>query len=79
MPRLLLGGGVVANRRLRDEAAERCERAGVRLRIPPLELCTDNGAMIAGLGARLIAAGAGPSELSFGVDSTLPVTVVQVP
>jgi N6-L-threonylcarbamoyladenine synthase len=73
VPRLLLGGGVVANRRLRDVAAARAEAAGVRLRIPPFDLCTDNGAMIAGLGARLVEAGATPSGAGFGVDSTLPV------
>ncbi|MFD1721114.1 tRNA (adenosine(37)-N6)-threonylcarbamoyltransferase complex transferase subunit TsaD [Amnibacterium endophyticum] len=78
VPRLLLGGGVVANRRLRDVAVQRCAAAGVALRIPPFSLCTDNGAMIAGLGARLVAAGVAPSPLGFGVDSTLPVPVVQV-
>jgi N6-L-threonylcarbamoyladenine synthase len=78
VPRLLLGGGVVANRRLRDVALERAERAGIAVRIPPFELCTDNGAMIAGVGAMRVAAGFPPSDLGFGVDSTLPVDVVQV-
>ena len=78
VPRLLLGGGVVANRRLRDVAAERAAAAGVRLRIPPFDLCTDNGAMIAGLGARLVEAGVAPSDPGFGVDSTLPVGQVQL-
>ncbi|MCJ1711506.1 tRNA (adenosine(37)-N6)-threonylcarbamoyltransferase complex transferase subunit TsaD [Clavibacter michiganensis subsp. phaseoli] len=78
IPRLLLGGGVVANARVRELAAERCRAAGVELRIPPLSLCTDNGAMIAALGARLIESGRAPSGLAFGADSTLPVTVVQV-
>ncbi|MFT4029538.1 MAG: tRNA (adenosine(37)-N6)-threonylcarbamoyltransferase complex transferase subunit TsaD [Protaetiibacter sp.] len=77
VPRLLLGGGVVANRRLRDAAIERCAAAGVALRIPPLSLCTDNGAMIASLGAQLIAAGHAPSDLGVGADSTLPVTTIQ--
>jgi N6-L-threonylcarbamoyladenine synthase len=77
VPRLLLGGGVVANRRLRDVAVERCAAAGVALRIPPLRLCTDNGAMIASLAAQLIAAGHPPSSLDVGADSTLPVTVIQ--
>jgi N6-L-threonylcarbamoyladenine synthase len=78
VPRLLLGGGVVANARVRELAAERCRAAGIELRIPPLSLCTDNGAMIAALGARLIESGRAPSGLAFGADSTLPVTVVQV-
>lgn len=77
VPRLLLGGGVVANARVRQLATERCAAAGIELRIPPFELCTDNGAMIAALGAQLIAAGHAPSEPGFGADSTLPVTVIQ--
>lgn len=78
VPRLLLGGGVVANARVREVATERSARAGVALRIPALSLCTDNGAMIAALGAQLIMAGHEPSTLSFGADSTLPVTEIQV-
>ena len=77
VPRLLLGGGVVANRRLRELAAERCEAAGIELRIPALSLCTDNGAMIAALGAQLIMAGHEPSTLDFAADSTLSVTSIQ--
>ncbi len=77
VPRLLLGGGVVANSRLRELATLRAADAGVTLRIPPLALCTDNGAMIAALGARLIEEGHAPSDLAFGADSTLPVTTVQ--
>jgi N6-L-threonylcarbamoyladenine synthase len=77
VPRLLLGGGVVANARVRQLAAERSAAAGVELRVPPLDLCTDNGAMIAALGAQLVMAGHAPSGLDFGADSTLPVTVIQ--
>jgi N6-L-threonylcarbamoyladenine synthase len=77
VPRLLLGGGVVANARVREAAAERAAAAGVALRIPPLALCTDNGAMIASVASQLIMAGHPPSTLDFGADSTLPVTVVQ--
>jgi N6-L-threonylcarbamoyladenine synthase len=76
VPRLLLGGGVVANARVRELATQRAADAGVALRIPPLALCTDNGAMIAALGARLLAEGHAPSA-DFGADSTLPVTIVQ--
>ncbi|MCD1570998.1 tRNA (adenosine(37)-N6)-threonylcarbamoyltransferase complex transferase subunit TsaD [Agromyces mediolanus] len=77
VPRLLLGGGVIANARLRELAAERAAAAGIELRIPPLSLCTDNGAMIAALGAQLIMGGHEPSTLGFGADSTLPVTEIQ--
>ncbi|KQV07216.1 tRNA (adenosine(37)-N6)-threonylcarbamoyltransferase complex transferase subunit TsaD [Leifsonia sp. Root112D2] len=79
VPRLLLGGGVVANARIRELAAERAQAAGIALRIPALSLCTDNGAMIAALAAQLIMAGHEPSSLDFGADSTLPVTEIQVP
>ncbi len=78
VPRLLLGGGVIANRRLRDVALERAAAAGVAVRIPPLSLCTDNGAMIAALAAELIRSGHPASTLEFGADSTLPVTEIQV-
>jgi N6-L-threonylcarbamoyladenine synthase len=77
VPRLLLGGGVTANARLREVASKRCLEEGIELRIPPFDLCTDNGAMIAVLGAQLIMSGAAPSNLSFGANSTLQVTKVQ--
>ena len=54
---LLIGGGVAANSRLRAMAQERCDAAGIRLRVPRPGLCTDNGAMVAALGRR--AGGAG--------------------
>jgi N6-L-threonylcarbamoyladenine synthase len=78
VPRLLLGGGVIANRRLRDVALARAAEAGVTVRIPPLSLCTDNGAMIAALASELVMSGRRPSTLDFGADSTLPVTEIQV-
>ena len=55
-----------------------CAAAGIELRVPPLSLCTDNGAMIAAVGARLVAEGHAPSDLGIAADSTLPVTTVQV-
>lgn len=79
VPRLLLGGGVVANRRLREVATERAAAAGIALRIPPLDLCTDNGAMIAVLAAERLRAGKPPSSLGAAADSTLPVTLIQAP
>jgi N6-L-threonylcarbamoyladenine synthase len=76
VPRLLLGGGVIANARLRELAKERCEANGIELRIPALNLCTDNGAMIAAVGAQLYMSGRMPSELAFSAHSVLPVTTV---
>jgi N6-L-threonylcarbamoyladenine synthase len=71
VPRLILGGGVVANSRLREVAAARCEEAGIELRIPAFSLCTDNGAMIASLGAQMVMTGVKPNNLDFGVYSTI--------
>lgn len=68
---LLLGGGVAANSRLRSLAAERCEAAGIELRVPDFKLCTDNGVMIAGLAAQLVHEGAAPSALGVGTDPSL--------
>lgn len=45
------GGGVLANRRLRERLAEEAEQRGVELYLPTPEFCTDNGAMIAAAGA----------------------------
>ncbi len=74
---LLIGGGVAANARLRSLAQERCDAAGVTLRVPRPGLCTDNGAMVAALGSLMVAAGREPSELGLPVDSSMPVTLVQ--
>jgi tRNA N6-adenosine threonylcarbamoyltransferase len=75
---LLVGGGVAANSRLRGLAQERCETAGITLRVPRPGLCTDNGAMVAALGAELLRRGAPPSDLGLSADSSLPVTDVRV-
>lgn len=55
--RLVLGGGVAANTRLRDLALERGRAAGITVFIPPKSLCTDNAAMVAARGAELLEAG----------------------
>ena len=70
---VVIGGGVAANSRLRAMAQERCDAAGIELRIPRPALCTDNGAMVAALGSRLARAGAPVSELDFPASSSLPV------
>ena len=74
---LLIGGGVAANTRLRAMAQERCDAAGIRLRVPRPGLCTDNGAMVAALGAAMVARGRPPSALNLPADSSMPVTLVR--
>ena len=55
--RLVVAGGVGANKRLRDELDAACRRKGVRVHYPELRLCTDNGAMIAMAAAMRLSAG----------------------
>ena len=73
---ILIGGGVAANSRLRVLAEERAAAKGIRVRVPRPGLCTDNGAMVAALGAEMVARGRTPSALDLPADSSLPVTSV---
>jgi len=70
---LVISGGVAANSALRALAEQRCREAGIELRVPRPRLCTDNGAMIAALGAEVVAAGLPPSALDLATDTSLPV------
>jgi N6-L-threonylcarbamoyladenine synthase len=54
---VVLGGGVAANRELRERVIERAEAHGLRAFVPPLASCTDNAAMIAYAGATQLSRG----------------------
>jgi N6-L-threonylcarbamoyladenine synthase len=73
---LVVGGGVAANSRLRAMAQDRCDAAGVELRVPRPGLCTDNGAMVAALGAEMVSRGRVPGSLGLPADSSMPITQV---
>ncbi|WP_026919413.1 tRNA (adenosine(37)-N6)-threonylcarbamoyltransferase complex transferase subunit TsaD [Gordonia shandongensis] len=72
---LVLGGGATANSRIRSLAQERAEAAGIDLRVPKPRLCTDNGVMVAALGAHVIAGGAPPSPLTVATDPGMSVQI----
>ncbi|MDX1659887.1 MAG: tRNA (adenosine(37)-N6)-threonylcarbamoyltransferase complex transferase subunit TsaD [Nitriliruptorales bacterium] len=69
---LVLAGGVAANSRLRERARDACEDLGMRLLVPHVQLCTDNGAMVAASGANQLVAGE-QSPLDLEVDPNLPL------
>jgi N6-L-threonylcarbamoyladenine synthase len=75
---LVIVGGVAANSRVRALAQQRCAAAGIELRVPPLRLCTDNGAMIAAVGDLLVRAGARPSIERFSAIPTIELTGAQL-
>lgn len=54
---IVVGGGVAANSALRTRLESACEQRGIGLHLTPMKYCTDNAAMIASLGSRLLAAG----------------------
>jgi N6-L-threonylcarbamoyladenine synthase len=75
---LVIAGGVAANSRLRELAQQRCQVAGIELRIPSPLLCTDNGAMVAALGSLMSSAGRAASAIDLSASSSLAVTNVSV-
>ncbi|MER7764536.1 tRNA (adenosine(37)-N6)-threonylcarbamoyltransferase complex transferase subunit TsaD [Streptomyces sp. NPDC097619] len=70
---LIVVGGVAANSRVRGLAEKRCASAGIELRVPPMTLCTDNGAMIAAVGDLLVRSGAEPAPLHVSIDPSAPL------
>ncbi len=57
LDRVIVGGGVAANRRLRERLEEETAAAGLDLVLPPRRYCTDNAAMVAGLAWHAMQAG----------------------
>ena len=57
-PQLVVAGGVAANRTIAAALDKACAAAGATLIVPPIALCTDNGAMVAWAGAERFALGA---------------------
>jgi N6-L-threonylcarbamoyladenine synthase len=76
--RLVVAGGVGANRRLREVLTAGATKLGARVFYPPLALCTDNGAMIALAAAMRLEAGRsqGSTAGSFEVRPRWPLAEV---
>jgi len=70
--RVLLCGGVAANSGLRQGLAEACTKDGISLHVPPMELCTDNAAMVAACGAAMLKRGI-VMGLDVSPDPSLPL------
>jgi N6-L-threonylcarbamoyladenine synthase len=66
--RLVVAGGVGANRSLRVQLDAACAKAGIRVHYPELHLCTDNGAMIALAAAMRLQAGKAQPSRSYAFD-----------
>lgn len=68
LKRLVVAGGVGANRELRTQLDVECGRRGVRVHYPELYLCTDNGAMIAMAAAMRLQNGTQVASTSYAFD-----------
>ncbi len=68
LTRLVVAGGVGANRQLREQLNAACGRRGVRVHYPELHLCTDNGAMIAMAAAMRLQAGRAQANTAYAFD-----------
>jgi N6-L-threonylcarbamoyladenine synthase len=68
LQRIVVAGGVGANRRLRAQLDAACARRGVRVHYPELALCTDNGAMIALAAAMRLQAGVQQARADYAFD-----------
>ena len=68
MQRLVVAGGVGANRHLREQLNSACAARGVRVHYPELHLCTDNGAMIAMAAAMRLQSGQQQATREYAFD-----------
>lgn len=68
LKRLVVAGGVGANRQLRAQLDAACARRGVAVHYPELHLCTDNGAMIAMAAAMRLQAGLAQATQHYAFD-----------
>ena len=70
---LVLGGGVSANKYLREDIENRCEKLGIKVYYPELKLCGDNGAMIAAMGYYMYKDKKGRAGLDLAPNPNIPL------
>jgi N6-L-threonylcarbamoyladenine synthase len=68
LTRLVVAGGVGANRYLREQLNAACAKRNIRVHYPEIHLCTDNGAMIALAAAMRLQSGAQQSSMAYAFD-----------
>ncbi len=68
MKRVVVAGGVGANKPLREQLNAACAKRKVRVHYPEMHLCTDNGAMIAMAAAMRLQAGREPAQREYSFD-----------
>ena len=78
LKRLVVAGGVGANRQLRSQLNAECAKRKVRVHYPELHLCSDNGAMIAMAGAMRLQSGlqAATRDYAFDVKPRWPLHMI---
>ena len=78
--RLVVAGGVGANRSLRSQLNAECAKRRVRVHYPELHLCTDNGAMIAMAAAMRLQSGQQTANevYAFDVKPRWPLDMIQI-
>jgi N6-L-threonylcarbamoyladenine synthase len=78
--RLVVAGGVGANQKLRNSLLEMAQELGVKVHFPPLQWCTDNGAMIAMAAAMRVHHGIefGARNYEFSVNARWPLSSVSI-
>jgi N6-L-threonylcarbamoyladenine synthase len=68
LTRLVVAGGVGANRYLREQLNAACVKRNIRVHYPEIHLCTDNGAMIALAAAMRLQSGAQQASMAYAFD-----------
>ncbi|MEG2561318.1 MAG: tRNA (adenosine(37)-N6)-threonylcarbamoyltransferase complex transferase subunit TsaD [Clostridia bacterium] len=71
--KIVIGGGVGANKRLREKMQQEADKHNIEVFYPPLILCTDNGAMIASQAYNMIRNGCEPADLSLDANANVKI------